>query len=158
MVNRADHAAAVFTDRARDPMPADILGVANRIYRIPGALDARRADLLSNAYGVREPDVKGPAQKGGRVRMSKRGSSGSPRGSSTLRGREAGTGQFIPVKEARQRPNTTTVERVPKPGQGADSSSPRGRDARTGEFIPVKEAQRRPGTTVIERIPNPGKG
>ncbi len=36
----------------------------------------------------------------------------------TLRGRDSENGQFIPVKEARQRPNTTTVERVPKPGYG----------------------------------------
>jgi hypothetical protein len=37
---------------------------------------------------------------------------------STLKGRDAGTGRFIPVKEARQHPSTTVVERVPKPGQG----------------------------------------
>ena len=36
----------------------------------------------------------------------------------SLRGRDAKSGEFIPVKEARQRPNTTTVERVPKPGYG----------------------------------------
>jgi hypothetical protein len=36
----------------------------------------------------------------------------------SLRGRDARTGEFIPVKEARERPNTTTVERVPKPGKG----------------------------------------
>jgi hypothetical protein len=29
-------------------------------------------------------------------------------------GRDAKTGHFIPVKDARQRPNTTTVEHVPK--------------------------------------------
>jgi hypothetical protein len=39
-------------------------------------------------------------------------------GDSTLKGRDARTGQFIPVKDARQRPNTTTVERVPKSGKG----------------------------------------
>jgi hypothetical protein len=39
-------------------------------------------------------------------------------GDSTLKGRDAKSGQFIPVKEARQRPNTTVVERVPKPGKG----------------------------------------
>jgi hypothetical protein len=39
-------------------------------------------------------------------------------GDSTLKGRDARTGQFIPVKEARQRPTTTTVERVPKSGKG----------------------------------------
>jgi hypothetical protein len=36
----------------------------------------------------------------------------------TLRGRDAKTGEFIPVKEARERPSTTVVERVPKPGHG----------------------------------------
>lgn len=36
----------------------------------------------------------------------------------TLRGRHAGTGKFMTVREARQRPATTTVERVPKPGHG----------------------------------------
>lgn len=35
-----------------------------------------------------------------------------------MKGRDAKTGQFIPVKDARQRPNTTVVERVPKPGKG----------------------------------------
>lgn len=33
-------------------------------------------------------------------------------------GRDSKSGQFIPVKEADRRPNTTTVERVPKPGYG----------------------------------------
>ncbi len=33
-------------------------------------------------------------------------------------GRDSKTGQFIPVKEAERRPNTTTVERVPNPGRG----------------------------------------
>ena len=33
-------------------------------------------------------------------------------------GRDSKTGKFIPVKEAQRRPNTTTVERVPKPGRG----------------------------------------
>jgi hypothetical protein len=36
----------------------------------------------------------------------------------SLRGRDAKSGEFIPVKEARQRPNTTVVERVPLPGKG----------------------------------------
>lgn len=80
------------------------------------------------------------------------------KGHSWNRGRAAESGQFIPVKEARQRPNTATVERVPKPGYGADSSTPRGRDAKTGEFITVEEAQRRPRTAVVERVPKPGQG
>ena len=79
------------------------------------------------------------------------------RGQSSLRGRDAGNGQFIPVKEARQHPSTSTVERFPKSGFGADSSSPRGRDAKSGHFIPVREAERRPATTTIERVPNPRK-
>jgi len=37
---------------------------------------------------------------------------------STLKGRDARTGQFIPVEKARERPNTTVVERVPLPGKG----------------------------------------
>ena len=39
-------------------------------------------------------------------------------GDSTLKGRDAKTGRFIPVEDARRRPNTTVVERVPKPGKG----------------------------------------
>lgn len=30
-------------------------------------------------------------------------------------GRDAKSGEFIPVKEAQKRPNTTTVETLPKP-------------------------------------------
>ncbi len=37
---------------------------------------------------------------------------------SVLKGRDARTGQWIPVEEARQRPNTTVVERVPLPHKG----------------------------------------
>lgn len=37
---------------------------------------------------------------------------------STLKGRDARSGQFIPVEEARKRPSTTVVERVPLPGKG----------------------------------------
>ena len=33
-------------------------------------------------------------------------------------GRDAETGKFIPVKQAREHPRTTVVERVPKPGYG----------------------------------------
>ena len=36
----------------------------------------------------------------------------------SLKGRDAKTGHFIPVKEARQHPNTAVVERVPLPGKG----------------------------------------
>lgn len=37
---------------------------------------------------------------------------------SSLRGRDARTGKFTTVKEARKRPSTHVVERVPKPGYG----------------------------------------
>jgi hypothetical protein len=37
---------------------------------------------------------------------------------STLKGRSAETGRFIPVDEARQHPSTSVVERVPLPGKG----------------------------------------
>ena len=37
---------------------------------------------------------------------------------STLRGRDAESGKFIPVSEARANPKTTVVERVPLPGKG----------------------------------------
>ena len=33
-------------------------------------------------------------------------------------GRDSKSGQFIEVEKAERRPNTTTVERVPKPGYG----------------------------------------
>jgi len=33
-------------------------------------------------------------------------------------GRDAKTGQFVPVDEAKRRPATTTVERIPKVGYG----------------------------------------
>ena len=33
-------------------------------------------------------------------------------------GRDAGTGQFITIKEANKRPNNTVIERVPNPGRG----------------------------------------
>lgn len=36
----------------------------------------------------------------------------------SLRGRDARTGEFVPVPFARKHPDTTVVERVPKPGYG----------------------------------------
>lgn len=39
-------------------------------------------------------------------------------------GRDSRDGRFIPVKEAERRPNTTTVERVPKPGYGDTKNEP----------------------------------
>jgi hypothetical protein len=33
-------------------------------------------------------------------------------------GRDAKSGEFIPVKAAKSRPSTTTVERMPKSGHG----------------------------------------
>lgn len=41
---------------------------------------------------------------------------GNPK--SRLAGRDAKTGQFIPVDDARKRPNTTVVERLPLPKKG----------------------------------------
>jgi hypothetical protein len=42
----------------------------------------------------------------------------SKKSESTLKGRDAINGQFITVEDARSRPSTSTVERVPKPGKG----------------------------------------
>lgn len=39
---------------------------------------------------------------------------------SRLAGRDAETGRFIPVEEARERPKTTVVERLPLPGHGTE--------------------------------------
>jgi hypothetical protein len=40
-------------------------------------------------------------------------------------GRDSDSGRFIPVKEAKERPRETTVERVPKPGRGDTKDEPR---------------------------------
>lgn len=40
------------------------------------------------------------------------------------RGRDSKTGEFVTVKEAERRPNTTTIERVPKPGYGDTKGEP----------------------------------
>jgi hypothetical protein len=37
-------------------------------------------------------------------------------------GRDSRTGHFIPVEEAKKRPNTTVIERVPKAGYGDTKS------------------------------------
>jgi hypothetical protein len=79
------------------------------------------------------------------------------KGHQSNRGRDAGSGRFMPVERARQQPRTAVVERVPHPGYGAESSSPRGRDAGSGQFVPVREAQQHPRTAVVERVPNRGK-
>lgn len=39
-------------------------------------------------------------------------------------GRDSKTGHFIPVKEAERRPNTTTVDRIPKSGNGNTKGEP----------------------------------
>jgi hypothetical protein len=36
-------------------------------------------------------------------------------------GRDSKTGQFIPVREANRRPNSVTIERIPKSGKGDTS-------------------------------------
>lgn len=79
------------------------------------------------------------------------------KGHTSLRGREAGNGRFVPVEQARQRPSTTVVERVPDRGYGAAASTTVVRDARSGQFVPPREAARRPATTVTERVPLGGK-
>lgn len=38
-------------------------------------------------------------------------------------GRNSKTGEFMPVKEAERRPNTTTIERIPKSGNGDTGKS-----------------------------------
>ncbi len=82
----------------------------------------------------------------------------------TLHGRDARTGHFTKVSEARQKPSTHTVERVPKPGFGDTKPSPsakttlHGRDATSGEFTTVREARQKPSTHVVERVPKPGYG
>ena len=81
-----------------------------------------------------------------------------PKGQTSLRGRHAGNGRFIPVERACANPNGATVERVPKRGFGERSSTPRGRDVGNGRFITIEEAERRRGSTVVERVPNPGQG
>ncbi len=40
----------------------------------------------------------------------------------SLKGRDARTGHFMSVEEARKRPATTVVERVPLPGRGDTGS------------------------------------
>jgi len=40
-------------------------------------------------------------------------------------GRDSRNGQFIPVREAKRRPSTTVVERVPKSGYGDTDSKKR---------------------------------
>ena len=81
---------------------------------------------------------------------------------STLHGRDARTGHFTSVEEARRQPNNHTVERVPKPGLGESGKPTRtvvhGRDARAGEFTTVEEAIDHPSTHVVERVPKRGFG
>lgn len=71
----------------------------------------------------------------------------------TLLGRDSRTGEFIPVSETRRRPNTTSVERIPKPGYGgssrtiikktskskAEKSSPVFKDMKKGSSISFKK-------------------
>lgn len=80
----------------------------------------------------------------------------------TLHGRDVRTGEFTKVSEARQKPSTHTVERVPKAGLGDAKSSSKttlhGRNAETGEFTKVGEARQKPSTHVVERVPKRGFG
>ena len=65
------------------------------------------ADLLLSASG----HIDLGAERGKECEMSK-GSKTTPRG------RDADSGQFTTVKEAKDHPKTHVVERVPKPGYG----------------------------------------
>lgn len=67
-------------------------------------------------------------------------------------GRDAGSGQFIPVREAQRNPGRSVVETLPAHSPTGPTTRV-GRDARSGEFIPVREAERRPGTTTVETVP-----
>jgi len=40
------------------------------------------------------------------------------------RGRDSGTGEFITIEEAKRRPKTTTVEKIPKPSVQKSKSPP----------------------------------
>jgi hypothetical protein len=69
-----------------------------------------------------QSDVKRPA---GHLRQCDAGERSIPMANDRKTfdvGRDSKNGQFIPVKEADRRPNTTTVERVPKPGYGDTKS------------------------------------
>lgn len=48
---------------------------------------------------------------------------------STKIGRDAKTGEFIPVREAQRRPNTTVIETIPtrKPAPAPAPTKPKGR-------------------------------
>jgi len=50
-------------------------------------------------------------------------SSMSKESKTTPRGRDSTSGKFIPIEEARRRPHTTEVERIPKPGYGITDRS-----------------------------------
>jgi len=67
-------------------------------------------------------------------------------------GRDASSGQFVPVREAQRNPGRTVIETIPARAPTGPTTLI-GRDARSGEFIPVREAQRRPATTTIETLP-----
>ena len=43
------------------------------------------------------------------------------KGHTSPRGRDVGTGEFIPVGEANRRPGSATVERIPDRGYGVES-------------------------------------
>lgn len=44
-----------------------------------------------------------------------------------LGGRDSRNGQFIPVSEAKSRPSTSVVERIPKPGYGDTGRGKKGK-------------------------------
>lgn len=76
-------------------------------------VQVRRSGLLNHGRGIQLPYT--PLflllTTKGNFTMSKKQPPKRPE--TSLRGRDAKTGEFIPVNEARQRPSTTVVERVP---------------------------------------------
>jgi len=53
---------------------------------------------------------------------------GKDKSRTTLRGRDAKTGEFVRLEETKRRPESTLRERVPKPGHGDTGKGKRGKD------------------------------
>ena len=67
-------------------------------------------------------------------------------------GRDATSGQFIPVREAQRNPGRAVVETLPTRAPTGPTTHI-GREADSGRFIPVREAVWRPATTTVETLP-----
>jgi transcriptional regulator with XRE-family HTH domain len=79
-------------------------GVVSEILSGKRDLNVRQITQLAARFGV-SPALFMPVPK-------------KPGKRPSLTGRDAKTGQFLPVEEARSRPSTTVVERVALPGKG----------------------------------------